>query len=213
MVYIKNGLFAQAKGRLRDLVFFTRAGRTYARSRPGAVRNPQTPLQLQQRSRMKDVVAFYMVVKQSPLARLWQLAGHERGMSRMNLFVKLNIGAFSGNGRVTDDGKLHFSCGSLPQGDCFQAAWQAADRTIHIHWKNKTLLSKGRYADRFMAVVLFEDDGFAVFPGGEEDYRRVDGHACVCLPEGSLTPRGVYCFFAAADGKAYSDDVCCHPGA
>ena len=121
MAHIKNGLFTQVKGRLRDLIFFTRRGHTYARSRPKEMSNPNTPLQQLQRNRMRDVVAFYMVVRQSPLLVVWQRAGNEKGMSRMNLFVKLNIAAFDGNGRVTDYEKLHFSYGSLPQGDCFRA--------------------------------------------------------------------------------------------
>ena len=208
MAHIKNGLFTQMKGRLRDLIFFNRRGRTYARSRPKQMSNPDTPLQRLQRNRMRDVVAFYMVVRQSPLLAVWQRAGNERGMSRMNLFVKLNIAAFDGNGRVTDYEKLHFSYGSLPRGDCFQAVWQPSDSTIGISWDNATLLNEKRYADRFMAVVLYEDDGVTVFAGGE-GYNRRDGRACLCLPESPLPPAGVYCFFASADGRAYSADVYC----
>lgn len=210
MVYIKNGLLAYARGRLRELVFFNRLGRTYARSRPQKVSNPRTPLQQQQRNRMRDVVAFYMVVKQSPLMGVWQRAGRGKGMSGINLFVKLNISAFSGNGRVTDYEKLHFSCGSLPQGDCFRVVYKVIDRAIDICWENGTLLNKERYADRLIAVVLFENDEFTVFADGEGDCRRQTGRACIHLPEGLSPPCRIYCFFAAADGKAYSGDVCCH---
>lgn len=208
MAHIKNGLFTQVKGRLRDLIFFTRRGHTYARSRPKEMSNPNTPLQQLQRNRMRDVVAFYMVVRQSPLLVVWQWAGNEKGMSRMNLFVKLNIAAFDGNGRVTDYEKLHFSYGSLPRGDCFRAVWQPSDGTIGISWDNVTLLNEKRYADRFMAVVLYEDDGFTVFTGREGCNRR-DGRACLRLPEGRLPPVGVYCFFASSGCRAYSGDVYC----
>ena len=208
MAHIKNGLFTQVKGRLRDLIFFTRRGHTYARSRPKEMSNPNTPLQQLQRNRMRDVVAFYMVVRQSPLLVVWQRAGNEKGMSRMNLFVKLNIAAFDGNGRVTDYEKLHFSYGSLPQGDCFRAVWQPLDGTIGISWDNVTLLNEKRYADRFMAVVLYEVDGFTVFTGREGCNGR-DGRACLRLPEGRLPPVGVYCFFASSGCRAYSGDVYC----
>lgn len=211
MVCFKNGLFAQIKGRLRGLVFYTRAGRTYARSRPGTVHNPKTPLQQQQRNRMRDVVAFYTVVKQSPLLSAWQQAGREKGMTGMNYFVKLNISAFSGDGGVTDYRKLHFCSGSLPQGDLYNVVYKVSERTVDIHWNNETLLNEVRYTDRFMAVVLYENDGFIVFADVGEDYRRKDCHACIHLPEDIPPPLRVYCFFAAANGKAYSDDVCCRP--
>lgn len=210
MVYIRNGLLNHIGGRLRELVFYTRAGRTFARSFPRNVHNPQTPLQQQQRSRMRDVMALYMVVKQSPLIRIWQQAGRERGMLAMNLFVKLNIAAFTGGGRVADYAKLHFSCGCLPRCDCLRAVYQAGTATVLLSWENAILLNDERYTDHFMAVVLFPDDEFKVFTDTKAGYKRRDGGALVALPEGYPPPREIYCFFADAGCKSYSDDVCCH---
>lgn len=106
---------------------------------------------------MKDVTLFYKVVRQSPLAGIWRQAAYAQGMTGINLFVKSNIAAFSGNGRVTDYEKLHFSFGGLPQGDCFRVVGGSSGISLDIYWENAILLNEGRCADRFMAVVLFEN--------------------------------------------------------
>ena len=171
--------------------------------------DPCTVLQQQQRSRMKDVTLFYKVVRQSPLAGIWRQAAYAQGMTGINLFVKSNIAAFSGNGRVTDYEKLHFSFGGLPQGDCFRVVGGSSGISLDIYWENATLLNEGRCADRFMAVVLFENDEFIAYTDLGSIYPRSGCHALIRLPEGYPRPRRVYCFFAAVNGKDYSGDVCC----
>ena len=75
MASVKNGLSENIKGRLGNVIFYSRLGRTYARLRPPKGHDPCTVLQQQQRSRMKDVTLFYKVVRQSPLAGIWRQAG------------------------------------------------------------------------------------------------------------------------------------------
>ena len=141
MASVKNGLSENIKGRLGNVIFYSRLGRTYARLRPPKGHDPCTVLQQQQRSRMKDVTLFYKVVRQSPLAGIW--------------------------------------------------------RQLDIYWENATLLNEGRCADRFMAVVLFENDEFIAYTDLGSIYPRSGCHALIRLPEGYPRPRRVYCFFAA----------------
>lgn len=211
MAYVRN-LSETLRGRLGNMIFYSRGGKTFARSRPLKVNDADTPLQQQQRRRMRDVTAFYKVVRQSPLYPVWRLAAAKLAMSGMNFFVKQNIAAFSGEGRVTDYEKLHFSWGRLPQADCFRSVYRAEGRRVEVQWENATLLSGHRYSDRLMVVALFEGDEFTVLTEANgEGGRRSDGRACFPLPEGYPPLRKVYCFFAAADGNAYSADVCCDP--
>lgn len=210
MAYVKN-LSENVRGRLGNVIFYSRGGRTFARSRPLKVKDANTPLQQQQRNRLKDVTAFYQVVRQSPLNPVWRLAAAREGMTGINFFVKQNIAAFSGDGRVTDYEKLHFSWGCLPQGDCFRTVYRAGEEAVDVYWENATLLNERRYSDRLRVVMLFGNDEFIVFTGVEENgCRREDGCGRFSLPVGCPLPRKVYCFFAAADERAYSPDVCCH---
>ena len=86
MASVKNGLSENIKGRLGNVIFYSRLGRTYARLRPPKGHDPCTVLQQQQRSRMKDVTLFYKVVRQSPLAGIWRQAAYAQGMTGINLF-------------------------------------------------------------------------------------------------------------------------------
>ena len=89
MASVKNGLSENIKGRLGNVIFYSRLGRTYSRLRPPKGHDPCTVLQQQQRSRMKDVTLFYKVVRQSPLAGIWRQAAYAQGMTGINLFVKI----------------------------------------------------------------------------------------------------------------------------
>lgn len=191
MASVKNGLSENIKGRLGNVIFYSRLGRTYARLRPPKGHDPCTVLQQQQRSRMKDVTLFYKVVRQSPLAGIWRQAAYAQGMTGINLFVKSNIAAFSGNGRVTDYEKLHFSFGGLPQGDCFRVVGGNSGISLDIYWENATLLNEGRCADRFMAVVLFENDEFIAYTDLGSIYPRSGCHALIRLPEVSPASPGL----------------------
>lgn len=211
MARIKNSLCENIRGHWGNMIFYSYLGHTYMRSYPKKVHNPRTPLQQQQRNRMRDVTIFYKIVNQSPLARVWHQAGYVQGMKGPNLFVRLNIAAFSGNGRVTDYDKLHFSYGLLPQSDCFRVVYRNSGTSMDISWENTSLLNKERYMDLFMAVVLFENNEFIAFTNLESVYQRADCHARLHLPEDNSRPCRVYCFFASADGNNYSCDVCCQP--
>lgn len=57
MARIKNSMFKQLSGTLGDIIFYSRSGRIYARRRPQYIRDAKTPLQQQQRMRMRDVIA------------------------------------------------------------------------------------------------------------------------------------------------------------
>ena len=90
MASVKNGLSENIKGRLGNVIFYSRLGRTYARLRPPKGHDPCTVLQQQQRSRMKDVTLFYKVVRQSPLAAGRLCAGDDRDKS----FCKIEYRCF-----------------------------------------------------------------------------------------------------------------------
>ena len=96
--------------------------------------------------------------------------------------------AFKGNGRVTGYEKLHFSFGGLPQGDCSRVVGGNSGISLDIYWENATLLNEGRCADRFMAVVLFENDEFIAYTDLGSIYPRSGCHALIRLPEGKFTP-------------------------
>lgn len=209
MVPIKNSLCENIKNHWGNMIFYSYLGHPYTHSRPGKVRNPGIPLQQQQHNQMRDITIFYKIARQNPLACIWQRAANVQGMKGLNLFVKLNIAVFSGNGRRTDHDKLHFSYGLLPQSNCFRVVSQASDTLADIFWKNTSLLSKEHYMDLFMAVVLFENDELIAFTNFGSVYPR-EGLLSPALSTGRQFPAvSGLLFFVSANGNNYSSDVCC----
>lgn len=208
MAIVNMNWMESLRGRISGLVFYKRCGQTYVRKPPVQEGKPSS-LQLLQRKRLEEVTAFYLVIRQSGLHGIWKKAAADLPFTGMNLFVKENIGAFSGIDRIRDYERLHFSWGNLPEGDCMEVACREDGRTIVVRWDTQRPLSKKRGNDRFMAVVVFENEEFAAFFPSNPFYRRSDGQAEIVLAAGSPRPMYVYCFFGAADGKAYSKDVCC----
>ena len=205
MAEVKMTWLDYIKGCFHGVVFYNRKGRTYLRKAPGEYK-PATVWQKRQRNRLREVSVFYSIIRQTCLKQIWAKAAEGMSMSGMNLFVKMNIGAFSGIDRIRDYEKLHFSWGNLPEGDCVEVVCR--EGTIVVRWDTQRPLSKERGNDRFMAVVVFENEEFATFFPSNPFYRRSDGQAEIVLAAGSPRPMYVYCFFGAADGKAYSKDVC-----
>jgi hypothetical protein len=99
MAIIRSVAVGAAKGKVGNLVYSRNAGRTIAREYQPSVKNPRTPEQLAQRSKMKEVVVLYDALRD---VLKGSFAGRKRTLSVFNAFVSANVGAMSG----TTDGKF-----------------------------------------------------------------------------------------------------------
>lgn len=107
MAQINHPLFTKLKGKVGGVIYYTVNGVTYIRSYPEKIKNPRTPLQEQQRNRLRDAMTLYKTIRLTPLEKIWQCATRQSNLTGANLFIKMNIAAFFGDGKVTDYGKLH----------------------------------------------------------------------------------------------------------
>lgn len=206
MKCLGNNFFKALRGKMGNIVFFTRWGQIYARKLSDSKKNPQSELQQLQRRRMSVVVAFYRIVSATFLISAWREAAKGESFSGMNLFVKKNIMAFDSDGRATDYVRLHFAIGSLPVCDCLKASYDSSKEEVRLNWKNRARLSVLRMSDQMAAVVLYENDEFTVFAPHIQSSR--DG--CVALlPLSKIEnrPIWVYCFFVSVMGTLFSDDI------
>ncbi|WP_278718741.1 DUF6266 family protein [Bacteroides caecimuris] len=209
MAHLDNTIFGKLKGKVGKVVYYTVNGVTYIRSQPEKIKNPRTPLQEQQRNRLRDAMIFYKTIHHTPLKTIWQTATYGQNITSANLFIKMNIAAFFGDGKVTDYSKLHFSCGNLPQSDRFQARYFPETEWVEVRWQTKGCMHNRRYEDRLMAVVMYEDDEFEIIADSLTAPSRREEVARLPVQTRHGSPRYVYCFFAAPDGRSYSNDICC----
>ena len=208
MAEVKMTWLDYIKGRFHGVVFYNRKGRTYLRKAPGEYK-PATVWQKRQRNRLREVSVFYSIIRQTCLKQIWAKAAEGMSMSGMNLFVKMNIGAFSGIDQWRDYEKLHFSYGNLPCADDLEAVCTPDKRKVVFTWDVRLPLKEERQSDKVMAVLVFENEEFRVFSSAELPYRRADKRAELVLEEGSPEPKYVYCFFMTENGREFSHDVCC----
>ena len=152
MAQIDHPLFGKLKGKVDGLVYYTVNGITHIRSYPEKIKNPRSPLQEEQRNRLRDAMTLYKTIRHTPLEKIWQCATRQSNLTGANLFIKMHIAAFFGDGKVTDYGKLHFSCGRLPQGDRFQAHYLPGTECVEVRWETNGRINSKRYDDRFMAI-------------------------------------------------------------
>lgn len=88
MAIIRNIVMRGASQRLGGVVFYTRSGETIARELAPSVSNPRTEVQMAQRVKMGNVVAFYKVNK------FWMTGAFEDKLEKetdYNAFVKKNL--------------------------------------------------------------------------------------------------------------------------
>lgn len=209
MARIKNILDGKLRGRLGNILFFNREGHTYIRPYPLQRNDPHTLLQEQQRNRMRAVMELYQTIRQTPLASSWVSAARRKGRNPVNLFISINIAAFTGEGEIGDYDKLHFSCGTLPPSDNFQAEWLAQEGVVEVRWQTKRMMKRCRCADRLLAVAVYDGNAFEIVTAPEGAPRREDGCARIPLPANDALPRHLYCFFADEYSGEYSDDIYC----
>ncbi|MCK9302575.1 MAG: DUF6266 family protein [Bacteroidales bacterium] len=88
MAVINSVAVGAAKGKVGNIVYSRSAGRTIAREYQPSVKNPNTPEQQAQRTRMSAIVGLWNVFS-APMAKAFK--GRKRTTSTYNAFVSANV--------------------------------------------------------------------------------------------------------------------------
>ncbi|MEI3421504.1 MAG: hypothetical protein V8R91_10895 [Butyricimonas faecihominis] len=70
-----SSLFNRLSGRMGRVIYYQVGDHRYARAAPGEVKDCRSELQLYYRERMRKTATFYGVIRQTWLARIWQMLG------------------------------------------------------------------------------------------------------------------------------------------
>ncbi len=108
MAVISSVAVGAAKGKVGNLVYSRNAGRTIAREYQPNVKNPNTPDQQAQRTRMSAIVGLWSVFS-SPMAKAFR--NRKRTTSAYNAFVSANVAKMPSTG----DTDLATIIGSKPE--------------------------------------------------------------------------------------------------
>ena len=81
-----SNLFNRLSGRVGRVIYYQVGDHLYARAAPGKVKDCRSELQLYYRERMRKTATFYGVIRQTWLARIWQMLGvRRRELARQKL--------------------------------------------------------------------------------------------------------------------------------
>ncbi|MDR0941313.1 MAG: hypothetical protein LBM68_03705 [Bacteroidales bacterium] len=95
MAVINSVAVGAAKGKVGNLVYSRNAGRTIAREYQPNVKNPNTPEQQAQRTRMSAIVGLWSIFS-NPMAKAFR--GRKRTTSAYNAFVAANVAKMPNTG-------------------------------------------------------------------------------------------------------------------
>jgi hypothetical protein len=202
MAKVTGGLAEFTSGKLGNVVFVKREGKTYVRMAPEYTKDSWTPRQKQHRERFRLVNSFCLQFKFNIIKPIWNLKpGSGSGYNR---FIKANMPAFGLDGKLVDKSGLHFSDGVLPVPYHFivEKSETGANK-IAVSWENDMLMSSVYEKDDLLLVTSFGERFNGPYNTGK---RRSELKAILELPEESSPVQAVYLFFASYDRKKYSPD-------
>jgi len=152
---------------------------------------------------MRRTATFYGVIRQTWLARVWQMLGKMERRSGYSLFLQTNMRAFNGEGLLYD--LVHFSAGNLLLPSGFRGC-RAGDK-VRLTWKNEDVVRGERLRDELWCVVMTEDMRFRIVTPELIGYVRQDEEAEIELTEEQGKRVHLYCFFGAVNKCDFSEDL------
>ena len=210
----------QLSGRVGDMIYCVRYGRTYARrvAIPGKRRKraegEMAEGMVASSNRLRVVQDFFGKLRANVSAEIWRAAGRAVGRLPQNLFYSLNYGCFDGDWRLTRPGELRLTEGALllPPGLAVEGEGEGWWR---VRWGEDREWSTAAPGDRLRVAVVYRLRRLVVRAAGEVTGTRGELEGRFRLPEGLLDGAGVetgepadgvhaYVYFEREDGGAWS---------
>ena len=173
-----SNLFNRLSGRVGRVIYYQVGDHLYARAAPGKVKDCRSELQLYYRERMRKTATFYGVIRQTWLARIWQMLGVVERRSGYTLFLQANMRAFSREG----------------------------DK-VRLTWKNENVVREERLGDELWCVVMMEDMRFRIVTPEAIGSVRRDESAEIELSEERGKRIHLYCFFGSINRCDFSENL------
>ena len=204
MTKVKQGIESMLSGKLGNLVFVQRQGKTYVRRAPQRKKDSATPGMLRNQQRFAQIMKFCGLFKTTVIPRVWKLAAE--GSSGIRLFQKTNSPAFSADGTLTDVKQIKLSTGKLTLPEGFTVKRKSAGSpVIEVSWQKDKVLGGLHLKDELLAVSTGNGAYSDVIDTG---ITRGSLGGTIELPAEPANATHLHLFFGSNDGKNYSPDIC-----
>ena len=198
-----GGIF-KVCGKIGNTVFMEMGGKSYARTLPINVRDPQTPSQLACRARFHAAVSFYQRLHATSMKAVWKQSGARVKLSGFNLFMKVNLKMFSPEGEIVDFDGLRLAVGNRTEPRDLSAAVDDRGR-LTLRWTPSDGNVVLNADDRLHVVLLYGDRLFSPVVVEGVQACRGDGGTTIDAGIRPGVALHVYAFFSSPGGDAFSD--------
>lgn len=156
-----SSLLGNFTGRIGDFIVYMHRQQRCIRRVPEHMPPPSSPGQLAQQERIASVAIFYRVIKGTGLYNHWRKAAKGLVQNGYNLFVRENLKAFKGDGRICDFSKLRLTKGevALPDGLGLR---RGGDGEWVLEWENTPRQANARGEDEVRIYAMKDAETFDV---------------------------------------------------
>lgn len=204
MAQIKDIFGAGISGKLNQVVFYQRKGKTFVRALPVRKNKTDSPAQLLNKKRFGAMLRFSQLFKFVVIPQIWNQAS--KTLTGNQLFMKTNKGAFDAEGNIPDPKQLQLSTGKLHLPE---------ELRVKTTGEGSTIMNVSWYPD-FGGGDLAWWDELLVVASGEGQYsgiqstgiHRGENAGSFELPKLEATISHLYLFFGSLDKRHYSESQC-----
>lgn len=203
MARMKRNVGEQVSGKIGNVVFYQRYGKSYVRAAPKK-RESYTQEQLLYRQRLQKASALWRSLKSDEISRIWNLAAQQ--MNGYAWFLKANMPALAMDGTLIDPKLIRVSDGKLPLPQNLNAERMPGDdSTVVVSWQNDPHCNGERLKDELMAVFYTGGRFSKVIATG---LKRADLKGTFTLPAKPANITHVFFFTTSENREGYSESVC-----
>lgn len=202
MARMKRSIGDQVSGRLMNVVFYQRYGKSYVRAAPKK-RESYTEEQVLYRQRLSKASALWRSLKSEETSRIWNSAAEL--MNGYAWFVKANMPALAMDGSLIDACLLKVADGKLPLPQNVKAERMADDSTtVVVSWQNDPHCNTERLKDELLAISYADGKFSKIIPTG---LKRSDLKGTFTLSAKPANASHVFLFLASENGEQYSESI------
>lgn len=203
MAKMKQNPGEQVSGRLLNVVFYQRYGKSYVRAAPKK-RESYTEEQVLYRQRLSKASALWRSLKSEETSKIWNSAAEL--MNGYAWFMKANMPAFAMDGTLIDPKLIKVSDGKLPLPQNLEAKRVPGDdSTVEVSWQNDSHSSPERLKDQLWAISYADGKFSKIIVTG---LKRSDQGGSFSLPSKPQNATHVFLWMASENGEEYSESVC-----
>lgn len=203
MARMKQVIGEQPSGKLMNVVFYQRYGKSFVRAAPKK-RESYTEEQVLYRQRISKASTLWRSLKSEDTSKIWNLAAE--GMNNYAWFMKANLPALAMDGSLIDVRLIKVSDGKLPLPQNLKAERMSGDESsIMVSWQNDPHTNAERLKDEVLAIS-YADGKFSkiIATGLKRSYLK----GSFTLPAKPENVSHVFLFMASDNGEGYSPSIC-----